>query len=299
VHGEAAAVHAMGWFLINMTPIAVGVAALSTPEPRAAGPAHDIRLQDVGALLKKPDLLRLYGAQLAFALGPGWTSGIFIFFATDFMRFTPAQASTLLLFYVTSGLIGAPTVAWLATKIGKHRAVMLAAVAYSVGLMTVLSPPKGVMLWSIPVNLWCGFWGSGFELTIRSMLADVADEVRLDHGRDHLSLIYALNTASAKVATALAIVITYPILQTLGFDPKLGRGNTEGAIHGLGLTFVSGPIVCVMLGAVCMIGWRLTADRHNHIRTALEARDAAAALGLADTEHTDEAALKAGQASAA
>lgn len=299
-NGDATAVHVMGWFIIGMTPLVVGVAIAMTPERVApAAEGHQFRLSDVGVVLRKTDLLRLYGAQLAMALGPGWTSSIFLFFATDYMHFSSAEASRLLLFYVSAGLIGAPTVAWIGTKVGKHRAIMMAAIAYSVAFMTVLSPPKGVFVWSIPVNVWCGFWGSGFELTIRSMLADVADEVRLDHGRDHLSLIYALNTASAKVAAALAIVITFPLLQVFGFAPKLGLHNSPAAIRALGLTFVAGPIVCVMMGALCMIGWKLTADRHHHIRIALEARDAAAALGIVDGEHTDEAALKAGQASAA
>jgi Na+/melibiose symporter-like transporter len=164
----------------------------------------------------------------------------------------------------------------------------------------VLLPPKGVLIWSIPINLWCGFAGAGFELTIRSMLADAADEVRLQDGRDRLSLIYALNTASAKVASAMAIIITFPLLARLGFVPSLGVNNAPEAIWALGLTFVSGPIACVGLGAVCMIGWKLTATRHGEIRAALEARDAEAALGAADGEHVaDAAAAAAGQAGVA
>ena len=293
--GDAGAVHAMGWFLMGLTPLAIGATLLFTPEAatRQTGKGHQFRLADVGLVLSKPNLLRLYAAQVAMALGPGWMSSLYLFFARDYMGFTTAEASILLLFYVTAGLAGAPTTAWLATRIGKHRAVMTMAVAYSLGLLTVLTPPKGVILFSVPVMLWCGFAGSGFELTIRSMLADVADEVRLDHGRDRLSLIYSLNTAAAKVASAMAIVITFPLLERLGYVPKLGHANTPEAIRGLGFTFVSGPIAFVILGAVFMIGWKLTAERHAQIRMALEARDAEAALGASDGEHVADAAAAA------
>lgn len=291
---DAAAVHAMGWFLIILTPVTLGLVAWITPERMSPGHhGSAVALGDLAAVLRKPNLLRLYAAQIAMALGPGWMSSLYLFFAKDYMRFTSAQASILLLFYVLAGLAGAPVTAWLATRVGKHRAVMAVAVAYSLGLLTVLFPPKGLLVGSIPIMLWCGFAGAGFELTIRSMLADVADEVRLQDRRDRLSLIYSLNTAAAKVASALAIVITFPLLARLGFVPQLGVHNSPEAIRAVGLTFVSGPIVCVGLGAVCMIGWKLTAQRHAEIRAALEARDAEAALGAADGEHVADAAAAA------
>ena len=292
---DAGAVHVMGWFLVVLTPVAVGLTAWLTPEP-ANPQAHDhsFALRDILTVLRTPSLLRLYAAQLAMALGPGWMSSLYLFFAKDFMGFTSAQASILLLFYVLAGLGGAPTTAWLANRIGKHRAIMVVAVTYSVGLLTVLLPPKGVVAWSIPVMLWCGFAGAGFEMTIRSMLADAADEVRLRDGRDRLSLIYSLNTAAAKLAAALAIVITFPLLQRLGFVPVLGLANSPEAIRGLGVMFVAGPIGCVILGAVCMIGWKLTAERHAEIRAALEARDAEAAIGASDGEHIADVAAAEG-----
>jgi len=291
--GDAGAIHAMGWFLVGIAPVAIGIATWLTPErlnadqKRRGGGMH---LGDIAMVFRKLDLLRLYLAQMAFTLGPGWMTSIYIFFTRDYMHFTTAQASILLLFYVTAGLLGAPFWAHVSGRIGKHRTVMVIAVAYSLGLMTVLLPPKGVLVWSIPVNLWCGFAGSGFELTVRSMLADVADEVRLEQGRDRLSLIYSLGTATAKISSAVAIAISYAILRQVGYIPTLGHGNSASAVRGLGFTFCIGPIACVMLGAVCMVGWRLTAQRHRDIQTALEARDAERALGIGDGEPVGEAA---------
>lgn len=279
---DADAVHTLGWFLMGLAPVAVGVSVWLTPEP-AARPGRtlpSISLKAVLGLVKKRDLIRLYGAQVAMVLGPGWMSSIFLFFCKDYMHFTVGQASTLLIFYMLAALAGAPTVAWIATRFGKHRAIMAVAVAYSMGLMTVLLPRPGAFWEAAPINIWCGFWGAGFELTLRSMLADVADEVRLEEKEDRLSLIFALATAASKVASASAIIISFPLLQALGYAPKLGHANSPEAIRDLGLVFVGGPIFFVMSGALFMVGWRLTAARHAEIRAALDARDAEATLGL-------------------
>jgi Na+/melibiose symporter-like transporter len=280
--GDADAVHTLGWFLMGLAPVAVGLSVWLTREPLAAAgrTLPSVSLKAVVGLLRKKDLIRLYGAQVAMVLGPGWMSSIFVFFSKDYMHFSVGQASTLLIFYMLAGLAGAPSVAWIATRFGKHRAIMAVAVAYSVGLMTVLLPPPGAFWAAAPVNVWCGFWAAGFELTLRSMLADVADEVRLEQKEDRLSLIFALATAASKVASASAIIISFPLLQAIGYVPKLGHGNSPEAVRGLGLMFVGGPILFVMAGALFMVGWRLTAARHAEIRAALDARDAEAALGL-------------------
>ena len=290
---DGSAVHAMGWFLVIATPLSIGITVLTTPETMNPDHRHEpMRLADFPSILKKTDLLRLYAAQFAMTLGPGWMSSLFIFFCKDYMHFTTAQASVLLVLYIAAGLAGAPATARLAQRIGKHRTIMVVAAIYSVGVLTVLLPPKGVVLDFVPIMLWCGFAGAGFDMTIRSMLADASDEVRLEEGRERTSLIYALYSLAGKLANAFAIGLTFPLLQRLGYQPKLGLANSPEAIRSLGLTFVSGPIAFVVLGAACMIGWRLTSQRHSEIRIALEARDAEAALGI-DGEHIADVAAAA------
>jgi Na+/melibiose symporter-like transporter len=112
----------------------------------------------------------------------------------------------------------------------------------------------------------------------------VADQVRLEQGRERLSLIYSLNTLTTKIATAAAVAITFPLLQAIGYSPKPGAQNTAEAIWGLGLTFAIGPIFFVLVGGACVLGWKLTAERHAVIRAELDMRDAelAGTLALGD-----------------
>lgn len=272
---EAEGVQAMGWFIFWLVPVSVALVCLRTPEhiaPAREG-AH-LNLKDLWALLVKPDLVRLVLAQMALTLGPGWMSALYLFFFTDARGYTSEQASILLLIYVVAGIAGAPATARLAMRFGKHRTLMVTTTAYSLGLCTILFLPKASMAAGIPMMFWCGFMAAGFDLMIRAMLADVGDEVRLDQGQEQISLIYALNTLAAKIAAAFAIVLTFPLLGWLGYVAVEGATNTPAAIRSLEFTFILGPIVFVMLGGACVIGWRLDAGRHADIRRQLDERDA-------------------------
>lgn len=272
---EAESIQAMGWFMIWLTPIATAIVLWRTPERIAPATGVEVfRLRDYWSLLVKPDLLRLYLAQMALTLGPGWMSALYVFFFTDSRGYSPEQASILLLVYVLAGIVGAPGTAALARRLGKHRALMCTTTAYSLGLCTVMILPKANVPLALPVMFWCGAMAAGFDLMIRAMLADVADEVRLEQGQERISLIYALNTLAYKIAAAFAIGLTFPLISRLGYDATKGSANTPEAIRSLDLAYIVGPIVFVMLGGACVIGWRLDAVRHAEVRRRLEERDA-------------------------
>jgi Na+/melibiose symporter-like transporter len=270
----------MGWFVIAITPLTVGWTVWTTGErlsPPAApeGAGHErARIGDYLTLLTKPDLVRLYLCIGGLTMGPGAMTATYIFFMRDHNGLTEAQASILLVVFIAAGIVGAPIMAWLATKFGKPRTLMAGAAGFSLGLCTILYVPSGSLMAVLPVIFWCGFASAAFQLLVNSMLADVADQVRLEQGRERLSLIFALNTLVTKLAAGAAVVVIYPILQLIGYQPAAGAHNTPAAIRGLGLLFVSGPIVFVVLGAACLIGWKMTAQRHAAIRAELDLRDA-------------------------
>jgi Na+/melibiose symporter-like transporter len=272
---SAQGVRAMGWFIFALIPIVVGLVCLRTPEFVAKRTsAENFQLKDYLGLITKPDLLRLFMAQMALTLGPGWMSALYLFFFVDARRYSPEQASVLLLVYVVAGIVGAPLTARLAMRFSKHRTLMVTTTAYSLGLCMVMLTPKGSVPAAIPIMFWCGFMAAGFDLMIRAMLADVADEVRLEQGQEQLSLIYALNALANKIASAFAIGLTFPLLAWLGYKATTGAVNTPEAIFSLEMAFIVGPIIFVMLGGACVIGWKLDAGKHADIRRQLEERDA-------------------------
>ncbi len=272
---DARGVQACGWLIIALTPVCVAVALLTTGEhiePQAAG--HSLAVKDYWQVLAKPDLLRLFLCQVSVTLGPGWMSAIYLFFFKASRGFTTQQATILLAVYIFAGIPGAFLTAIVARRIGKHRTLMATTTAFSLGLLSIFILPKASVAAFLPMMAMEGIFASGFGMMVQAMLADVGDEIRLAQGKQRMSLVYAINTLAQKIAAAGAIVLTFPLLQALGFNPAEGAVNTPAAIHNLDLAFLIGPIVFVMLGGACVIGWRLNAARHHEIRTELERRDA-------------------------
>jgi len=189
------------------------------------------------------------------------------------MGFTSGQANILLAIYILAGVAGAPILAWLATRISKHRTVMLTCVAYSLLLVSLPFLPKGSLVAALPTMFLTGFMAAGFNVLTRAMTADVADDMRLKQGKERSGLLYAMTTLTTKIAAGGSIFLTFNVLAQVGYDPKLGQANTPEAIQALMLCFLSGPIVFVMLGAATLIGYRLTVERATEVRRRLEARD--------------------------
>ncbi|MBV8594317.1 MAG: MFS transporter, partial [Caulobacteraceae bacterium] len=140
--------------------------------------------------------------------------------------------------------------------------------------------PKGNLLAHLPIMLWCGAMAAGFGLMVQAMLADVGDEIRLAQGRTRMSLLYALNGLAQKIAAAFSIGLTFPLLAGLGYRAAEGAANSPRAIENLTVAFIGGPIVFVMLGGACLIGWRLDAGRQETTRQALAARESSVARAL-------------------
>jgi GPH family glycoside/pentoside/hexuronide:cation symporter len=275
-YSDAEGVQAMGWFIIGATPIAVAVVVLRTPERinRDVEGAH-FTLRDYGALFTRPNILRILGADLCVTLGPGWMAALYLFFFKDFLHFTTTQANLLLMVYVLAGFAGAPATAWLANRISKHRALMATTTAYSLGLTTLLIVPKGDVLVAAPMMFVLGALASGFGVMVRAITADIGDEIRLEGGKEQIGLLYALTNATTKLAGAFSIFLTFNVLAAVGYNPKEHAVNTVAQIRGLELAYLIGPVVFVMLGGACFIGYKLDAIRHGDIRRKLEERDAA------------------------
>ena len=76
------------------------------------------------------------------------------------------------------------------------------------------------------------------------------------------------------MAGALAVVFTYWVLSLVGYNPAEGAVNGPAQIRGLELAYAIGPIVFVMIGGACFLGYKLSAERHADIRRQLDERDA-------------------------
>ena len=272
-----AGVRAMGWFVIGLAPVTVAITFLGTPERLNANVGEQFALSDYLAIVRKPEVIRLFLCQMALTLGPGWMSAMYLFFSRSILAFTTQQATVLLLIYIIAGIAGAPLTARAAKRFGKHQTLMITTTSYALGLLGVLAVPKGGLAAFSVIMFWNGFMAAGFGLMVNAMMADVGDEIRLHQNQERMSLLYSVLTFASKIAAAGAISLTFPLLAAVGFNASDGAHNTASALRGLEWAFLSGPVVFVTLGGVCVLGWKLDAERHAAVRQKLEARDASLA----------------------
>jgi Na+/melibiose symporter-like transporter len=280
---SAQSVPAMGWFIIVFTPLTVGLSVWRTKERLNPSSEH-FAFRDYWDIARKPEVIRVFFAQVAVTLGPTAMSAMYLFYFRDVLGFQTQSATVLLLVYILAGVLGAPLTARLAMRIGKHQAFMATTASFSLGLLVLLLVPRGSSLAAAPVMAWCGFMATGFALLLNAMMADVGDEIRLHQNKERMSLLYAVQTLAAKVAAAGAIAITYPLLARFGYDAREGAANTHAAIVGLQWVFLAGPTVCVALGGAAVFGWKLDAHKHAKVRAELDARDSLMAAEAARAE---------------
>jgi Na+/melibiose symporter-like transporter len=270
-YSDAQGVEAMIWFVIIAAPLATAAMVARTPEHVAPDRAESFGLRDYGRLLARPNVLRLLASDLCIQLGPGWMAALYLFYFTTRRGFDVSQANLLLLAYVAAGFAGAPASAALAARINKHRALMACTTVFSLCVTAIPFLPYGRFLAALPLMALAGAAFSGFLVLLRALAADIADEVRLETGREWTGLVFALTNATTKLATAAAIFLTFRVLSEVGFDAREGAANTAYALRGLEIAFLAGPIVFVLIGGLCFTGYKLDEARHAQIRAQLEA----------------------------
>ncbi len=273
--GRPASMGMIGAIIVVAIPVGVLITSLFTPERRLAGVTRTkFSFSDYGVALRRPSMMRVIAADLILTLGAGSTAPIYVYFFHDAKGFSIAATSSLLVFYIAAGLIGAPLWSLLANRISKHRAVQAACVVTGVAQTILVAIPHGLYLATALAMFTVGVCVSGFVPLVRSMVADIADEVRLETGKDLSAVIYAMVTTTSKVGTALTVAIIFPVLGLVGYQGGEGAHNSAQAIFGLEMCYLFAPVILVFAGALTMFGYTLDARRHGEIRAALEAREA-------------------------
>jgi Na+/melibiose symporter-like transporter len=279
---DPASIPIIGWIIMAVSTVAVIIPVLTAPErPTPVAAKERTTLKDYFAVITNPSMFRLVAADLFLILGPGASAPIYLFFFHEAKGFTPANVSVLLIPYGAAGILAAPIWARIAQRFGKHRTVQVAGICYAIFQTILMLVPAG-LFWPTFISMFSvGFCAAAFIVLIRAMVADVADQLRLETGQERSGVLYALVTLTQKLGSSLAVTIIYPILDTFGYVAKPGYHNTPEAIRGLELCYVFAPIVLVTVGAACMIGYKLDAKRQSEIRAALEeleARDYASSV---------------------
>ncbi|MFN3514414.1 MAG: MFS transporter [Phenylobacterium sp.] len=269
--GSGMGVQAMGWFVLILLPITMGLALLTVPEPQVTSERRKSGFREYLALFKRPTVVRVLLADLLIGTGPAITGALFFFFFERVKGFEKTEASILLLIYFVGGLVGAPIWTWLSYRMSKHKALALSCVVYAGMTMCALAIPQGNMVLGGLLMFAIGVPYAAGAFLLRAMMADVGDEERLASGVDRMGLLYAILAGTVKVGSAAAVFVTFPLLQAMGFDPT-ARGVDDG-LGSLALMFAAIPAAMSLGAGWILLKFPLTPERHAEIRAELARRD--------------------------
>ena len=171
------------------------------------------------------------------------------------------------------GFLGIPTFAWIAKRAGKRRAMMtvqLSAIVVFIATWWLYNP--SVKWLQVLASGFIAFTGAGFWVLYGSIGADVMDYDELESGKRREGAFSACGSWIMKVGMALGMGTSGIILETTGFDAKLGGGQSEHAITMIRVYLAAFPVVGLLLALLFLSWFGLTEKRMKEIRGELEAR---------------------------
>ncbi|WP_421728852.1 MFS transporter [Brevundimonas sp.] len=270
-------VRIMGWAILIALPVTIGLAMFVVPEPVNAGAAPHGGPSAYLSLFKRGSVRKLLWADLVLGVAPGITGSLLFFFFGQIKGYGHTEASLFMLLYFVAGLVGAPFWAWLATRIGKDKALAVASLIFAVFYIGATLVPGGNFAVTAVAMFIAGLPYAAGLFLLRAMMADVGDEVRLETGVDRTGLMFSILSATTKVGHVVAL-IPYLVLQWVGFKAVApAGGNSEMSLITLQVLFILVPGLLLASAALLLRNYPLTPARHEDIRRQLEARDGAAA----------------------
>jgi Na+/melibiose symporter-like transporter len=265
-----------GTAVLILAPLCI-LLAVTLVKERPTAPAPRINLlEGLGAVVKNPHMRRLLVADAMASMPGAVMAGLFIFYQAELIGNAQFNSLALIAFY-TAHILGVPVWVRTAYRIGKHRTFALASLGFCLTTGMFFFPGEGQVALFIAFLFATGFMHSGLQFLIRAMAADVIDYDNVQTGGQRSGLYFALLAITAKMGGALAIGLTYPLLDQVGFNAQ--GGNSEDTLFAFRIIYVAVPTLA-MLGAYFGIrGFHLDQDAQADLRSEIEARDARTADG--------------------
>lgn len=276
LHGNfATTVHAMGWFVIVTTPVAILLMLATVVERPAPDAPHRAHLRDMLSLLTLPATRILLAAVFLGGLGLGIASAVFLFFFTIVKGITTGELSVLLSGFFILNMASAPVWAWIGNRIGKHNGFAMSLVGYAAYFAVLGLLPSHRPLLLALIYVPGGFFACGQDLFPRSMMADVSDADRLSSGHDRTAMLYALLILTYKLGQALSIGVVFVALDLVRFAASAGAHNSPLALHSVAILYVAVPAALYVLTALVTLRYPLDAAAHARVMARLASESVA------------------------
>lgn len=245
--------------LVILLAGAVALLLMRVPEPKPASGSTSVT-GSLRVLLENRAFRWLLAAQGLNALANALPATLFLLFVGDRLG-APDLSGPLLLAYLLTGVLSVPLWLWLARTWDKHRlwAASLAFTALAFLPVVFLGPGDGLLFIVFCLLTGCGL---GADLCLpAAMLADVTDEQTARTGDSRAGLYVALWSLTGKLALALAVGLSFPLLELAGFQPGSGQAPLA-----LPLLYAAVPVALKLAAVALILRYPLDAVRQAALR---------------------------------
>jgi Na+/melibiose symporter-like transporter len=260
----------IGGMALVALPLLIGVTVLTVPERQGAAPSRAPMLKNAREMWANGSFKLLFFGFMLMSAGTAWGSATFMLFAT-FVVEAEAQTQAILLGYFGANMLALPAWVAIANRVGKKETWIAGAVLF------VLVTPlflflEGGDLWPFFMILALyGIAGGNFGALSMSMKADVIEVAARRAGESIAGSYVAVWSFGQKMVGALAVGLSLPFLQWLGFDPNGTNGPAE--IEALRLVYVIPPWLLYATSILVIWRYPISARRLHRIRAAFDRRD--------------------------
>ena len=259
---------AMGVLILVAIPVMFTVALFSADEP-AIRPQVPVPWQTAWrAITSNRGLRRLLLADLLMGLQGGINGAVHFFFVVQVLKL-PESASLFLVLIFLTGLVFVPMFVWLSGQLGKHQTLCVAAIQSTFATGPFFVVPSESFGWVFLIFVLVGVNFGAKDMMMRSMMADVIDQDRVTTGNDRSALYYSMLTLTAKVGTALAVGIIYPVLDLVGFNPE--GSNPQEVLDAVRIVVAASPTLITALVAFVMWRFPIGREEQRALRAQIEA----------------------------
>ncbi len=268
---KAEALSVLALLLILTLPLAVAITCRAVPDaPARPSPAADWR-RSLKVLRANGPFQRLIAAYFLNGIANGLPATLFLLFVEKVLK-APEWSGPLLFVYFLCGVAAVPLWLRLSYRYGKHRVWAAAMIATCLVFIWVPLLGPGDVAWFAVVCVLTGL-GLGADLVLPpAMQADVVDYDTLKSRRRRAGVYFGLWGMATKLALALAVGLSFPILELIGLGSQSSGAGSAGGLFVLAALYSLAPVAFKLLAIALIWGFPLSHARQARIRRLIEAR---------------------------
>jgi len=174
---------------------------------------------------------------------------------------------------VVVGFLGIPFFSWLAHRFSKRKAMIVCLILsiISFGSTWYTYNPEYPAL-QLVASGFNAFTMAGFWMLYGAIGADIIDYDELESGRRREGAFSACGSFFMKIGLAVGIGASGFILDAIGFNSKLDGPQPVEVLTQIRFYLAAIPIAGLLISLVFILRFKLTKQRSEEIRAALEAR---------------------------